>query len=454
MRVRSLLMLLLVAATAAAQDTHYWNIQYGTRATLLGGAVIGSVSDLSATYYNPGAVALFDNPGFILSAKVYEHNTFTATNGSGPGRDLSSASISPSPSFVAAGLKFRFLGADQLAVSILTRQRMNVEITTRRVDQLDAIPSSPGLEDFAGGLSFDQDFEEIWVGFTWARKLSQKAGLGISPYVAYRNQKLAREVLMQALKTDGGVASLTDIRSFRYQNYRLLAKAGLGFNLKPLTLGLTVTTPSVNVLGKGSTGSHYFLNGVDQNADGIPDNEFVSNYQEEVNSHYNSSWAVGAGGAYDFGKIILHTSAEWFNAVKKFDVLETEDFNAQGSGETMSNPLTNELSSVVNFGIGFDYRTGENSMISGSFVTDFTARTPGTETNLNISRWDIYHITGGTSFGVKNVEITLGLAYSFGGETVQELFEFTTPEEAALLGSLADTKLSIRRLKLLFGFNF
>jgi len=38
-------MLLLLATGARAQDTHYWNIQYGTRATLLGGAVIGSVSD-------------------------------------------------------------------------------------------------------------------------------------------------------------------------------------------------------------------------------------------------------------------------------------------------------------------------------------------------------------------------------------------------------------------------
>ena len=167
-----------------------------------------------------------------------------------------------------------------------------------------------------------------------------------------------------------------------------------------------------------------------------------------------SSWAVGAGGSYDFGKIIVHTSAEWFNAVKKFDVLETEDFTAQGSGETMSNPLTNELSSVANFGIGLDYRSGENSTISGSFVTDFTARTPGTETNLSVSRWDIYHISGGSSFKVKKAEITLGLEYAFGGETVQELFEFSNPEEAGLLGSVADTKLSTRKLKLLFGFNF
>ena len=46
---------LCLAPFARPQDSHYWTNQYGTRATLLGGAVIGSVLDLSGTYYNPGA---------------------------------------------------------------------------------------------------------------------------------------------------------------------------------------------------------------------------------------------------------------------------------------------------------------------------------------------------------------------------------------------------------------
>ena len=68
------------------QDAHYWNIQYGTRSTLLGGAVIGSVSDLSATFYNPGAVALFPDRSFVLSAMVYQIETITVDDGAGPGR--------------------------------------------------------------------------------------------------------------------------------------------------------------------------------------------------------------------------------------------------------------------------------------------------------------------------------------------------------------------------------
>ena len=93
-----------------SQDTQYWNIQYGTRSTLLGGAVIGSVSDLTATYYNPGAVALFDDPKFIISAQVYQLETITVEDGAGiVGEDLVFSTIVPSPSFFAFNIKFDFL---------------------------------------------------------------------------------------------------------------------------------------------------------------------------------------------------------------------------------------------------------------------------------------------------------------------------------------------------------
>ena len=39
-----------------AQDAHYWTLQDGTRAELLGGTVVGSIKDLSSTFYNPGAI--------------------------------------------------------------------------------------------------------------------------------------------------------------------------------------------------------------------------------------------------------------------------------------------------------------------------------------------------------------------------------------------------------------
>ena len=266
-----------IALSTSAQDSHYWNIQYGTRSTLLGGAVIGSVSDLSATYYNPGAVALFPEPKFILSAKVYERNALKIVNGAGDGKDLDYSSIVPSPSFFAFNLDFDWLGDGSLALSILTRQILNFEFATRRIVTTDFFPNSPGEEEFAGGISIEKEFDEIWAGLTYAHKISPIVGIGVTTYIAYRSQENKNQTIIQVLSANGKISSLTDFANFKYQNYRLLWKAGVGINLNPLTVGLTFTTPSINIGGTGSGGKHYFLNGVDLDSNGVDDNIFESN---------------------------------------------------------------------------------------------------------------------------------------------------------------------------------
>ena len=68
------LIVLLLPSTSVlvAQDSHYWTNQFGNRARLLGGAVIGSVDDVSAVYYNPGALALVDDVKLALAGRVIE----------------------------------------------------------------------------------------------------------------------------------------------------------------------------------------------------------------------------------------------------------------------------------------------------------------------------------------------------------------------------------------------
>ena len=60
---------------ASAQDAQYWNIQYGPVAQLLGGQVVGSTRDLSATYYNPGGLGLTQDPGFLFSVQGFKAET-------------------------------------------------------------------------------------------------------------------------------------------------------------------------------------------------------------------------------------------------------------------------------------------------------------------------------------------------------------------------------------------
>jgi len=447
-------MFFLFVSFTQAQDTHYWNIQYGTRSTLLGGAVIGSVSDLSATYYNPGAVALFKDPKLVLSAKVYEYQSIVVEDGAGEGKDLKFSSISPSPTFVAIAFDFDWLGDDQLAVSILTRQQMNTEFATRKIEPVDIYTDEPGEEDFAGGISFDQKFNEIWAGLTYSTKLSGLVGIGVTGYFAYRSQELKRQVIIKVLHTDSKISSLTDFDNYNFNNLRALLKFGIGYNFQPLTLGLTVTTPSLNLTGSGSTGNHFFLSGVDLDDDNTDDNIFESNYQEDIASTYRTSWSIGFGGAYRFNDLKIHLSGEWFDKVNNYEILTPDSYFSQSSDEEISNSLSVELKSVLNFGLGLDYFINEKLIISGSFITDYSAKVPGTKSNLAISSWDIYHISGGVTFPVGKSDLTFGFTYAFGSKEVNQILDLDDDEEGNIGGQTAKTTVVVQQIKFLLGFNF
>jgi hypothetical protein len=438
------LVIIILQVSLTAQENNYWNIQYGTRSTLLGGAVIGSVSDLSATFYNPGAIALFPDVKFILSAQVYQMDNFTIKDGAAEGKDLDYSSIVPSPNFVAFDLGFDFLGDDRLAFSILTRQNSNLEFSARIIDSLEVIESSPGKESFAGGINSEKKFNDVWGGITYSTKLSETIGLGVTGYVSYRSHKATSLTILQALQSNGDIASYSNITNYRFNNCRTLLKAGIGINLNPLTIGLTVTSPSLNIFGTGSVGTHLFISGIDSN-------RFNSNYQEDIESEFNSSWAAGLGGAYNFGKIKLHLSAEWYDAISKYDILNTESYISQSSGEVLTNDLTHEAKSIINFGLGLDYFASDSLIFSLSATSDFSAFVENTATNLaSYSAWDLIHIAGGSTFHVWKSEITVGVVYSFGSQTLANKIDITPGDDDNSLDRQSEFKYS--QIKVLLGF--
>jgi hypothetical protein len=403
------------------------------------------VSDLSATYYNPGAIALFEDIQFILSARIYQYENYTVKDGAGKGIDLDFSNVTPSPSFIAFDLDFGFLGEDKLALSLLTRQSTSFEFSTRIVDSLDIIESSPGKESFAGGFSLEKKFVDMWGGITYSTKLSELVGLGITGYFAYDTHRIGSETILQALQSSGDIASFTDINNYRFNSLRALFKFGVGINLNPLTLGLTVTSPDLSIAGSGSVGTHRFLSGVDSTI-------FESNFQDDVDATYKNPLSIGFGGAYRFGKVNVHISAEWFDKINSYYVVDTEPYLSQGNGELLTNDLTHEAKSIINYGIGFDYIMNNEVIISAGFVTDFTAKVENTETNLSsASNWDVYHITTGASFPIGGSQTTLGISYSFGNDTFQSEINIT-PDPNDPDDITRETEVGFSRIKVLFGF--
>ncbi len=179
---------LLPGSSASAQDTQYWTNQYGNRARMLGGSVIGSVSDISAVFYNPGRLAINPTTGLILAGNVFQATGVTRETGLG---DLSSTKIDALPALFAGEFTLGFMGKSRLAYSLLTRQNFDIAVSAR--GSLEAF-DVPGL-DTGAEIRFDQNLGESWGGLSWAWPLGDRFGIGVTWFGALRSQRSREQTL-------------------------------------------------------------------------------------------------------------------------------------------------------------------------------------------------------------------------------------------------------------------
>jgi len=436
-RVRlSVVAVLLVPSLVAAQDAHYWTNQYGTRAELLGGLVVGGLVDLSATYYNPGALAHVTNPTLILTTDAWELVTIKLDNGAGEEFDLSSTRLRSAPRIFA--LQIPSHSKHRYAVSILTRHDFDLEVEAGTSIPRDSIAAGATAVAASAETTRRASLSEAWAGFTWSYPLSARVGLGATGYLALRSQRRRRQLTAALVDTSGVGAAAISYDDLRYWNMRALAKVGLQVDFDPLRLGVSVTTPGLSLLGEGETK----VNVASVIGDTLDSGALVANTQKGLPATYQSPLAIAVGAEYDLGRTSFYATAEWFNGVGAYRIVDAEPFVGQTTGDTLSVDIIQSLSPVVNVGIAVEHALSEVVQLYGAVATDRSADDGGVDP-LSTATWDILHFTAGAAFRVGSSDLTLGASYGYGnGETLPLDF----------LGVPTDVTGTYRSVKLIFGF--
>jgi len=407
-------LILGVTAEAAAQDAHYWTTQYGNRSRLLAGAVIGSVDDVSAVFYNPGALALLEKAELLLGGNVFEYTSVGYEGLVAGDIDLTSNRFKSLPAMIAGEFPFKFLGKNRLAYSYLVRADFDFRIRERGVLSGEDI-GFPGLEEIAGDVRMDQDLTESWGGLTWARMLGEW-GFGVSQFIAVRSQRTELQTLVQARSFEDEELVALQNRDFRYTAWRILWKLGVNRIIDRWQFGVNVTSPSLSLGGSGDVGFDSTF--VVEDNDPAVSGGIVTMTQEDLPARYKTPLSIGGGGAYSFGEgRRVHFAAEWFTDVQEYDVIDSEPFVAPESGDTLSFDISQELDGVFNAGVGIEYTFSDLLGGYGGFRTDFSARpneVSAGDFTSTISRWNVYHVSAGSTFTVERSDFTLGLVFSFG----------------------------------------
>lgn len=444
-------LVLLACGHARAQDAQYWTNDYGNRARLLGGAMVGSASDLSAVYYNPGRLALLESGQAFLTGYVFNYDHLSLTNPVARQDGVTSSRIDAVAALIAGELRFGFLGDSRLAYSFMNRHDFDIRLTEEVILDEPDLVEAPELELLSGSLGYETRLSEYWAGFTWAKPLGGGLGLGISTFVSVRSQRARSNLEFQELTDEGEATVLSNLRDYRYDSWRVLPKIGLGWESEPWSLGLTVTSPGVRLWGSGDETLSRYLVGQVERPDGTLPSYIAVDSQTDIPSTFNSPWSVAIGAAYLFSSTTrAHISAEWFSSNNR-TILDAEPFVPQTGGESLDPSVYLEMKSLANVGIGVEHIFNEKLTSYASFRTDFSGAEEPIPTETTFAIWDLYHLGAGVQATVGRSDFTLGLMYSHGTQhRPSALVDLGLEDESGLLSS--ETKYSFTRLTLLLGF--
>ncbi|HEX6792019.1 MAG TPA: hypothetical protein VF247_11970 [Candidatus Krumholzibacteria bacterium] len=442
---------LLCAADAAhSQDTNYWTLQYGTRGELLGGVVVGSAVDLSATYYNPGSLALVIDPSTILTATVFGMETIKVSDVDPNAAAVSSRNVGPEPSLFAGTLPVKWFGG-RWAYSFLTRQKMDFRLTEREgaVIALATPDETPGDSLSIGGeVLFEQYLGEQWGGLTFSRKANDNIGYGMTLYGVYRSQRRSTRQTAEAFGAGGYGSSLLDWTDMDYYTFRALAKLGISAEFGNTTLGFAFTTRSLPLFGHGTILINRVVVG-DTDLDGVDDSRADVAYGKDLDADYRSPFSFAVGGSHHWTDTSVHFTVEYFTGISPYTVMEVPATSNSPGVTSHYAAFDHALDNVLNWGVGVEKRFSEKTTAYVSFITDNSASHPVEPYDISVSTWDIYHLNGGVAFSLLGTDLTLGGGFAWGKEGLH----FDPDSEGILPSAAQPSAVSYTRLKGILGIS-
>jgi hypothetical protein len=427
---------------------------------LLSGSVIGGVNDLGAVYYNPGRLSQIKNPAFLISADVYEMEQIKVGDAFGDNLNISKREIKGVPSLAAGTFSIPWLKGHHFGWAILVRQ--NVDMSFRYKDEVydDVIAIWPGNEYFGAVIDITNKGNEQWTGLNWSYSLTENLSVGFSGFLSLYTQLKGNAVELQALTDSNSVPIYHFNKKIGLEQYNLIGKFGLSYKTPKLIFGFTLLAPSIRLKGSGSYTFEEFYGGIPDygNATDI----YTSSYQSGLLSGYKTRGAVGAGISWLVGKSTLHLSAEWYNRIPKYTIMQAEDHYSQSHPDSLYQfSLVDDLTHVINAGIGVEFYISEkvNGYLSAS--TDFSAVTSdiskfiqkGAETTNSISKADFYHFGGGVVLKLRSADITLGATYTGAKQSFIRPVSFPDDKGDEVFGDDDTATLEWDRVRVVFSFS-
>lgn len=389
----------------------YYNQEnFGNRSILLSGNVTGSVDDLGLTYYNPARIALIEDPVFTINAKAYQVSSLNLENVFGRNGKISDSKFEGVPSLIAGTFNIDKWKKHKFAYSFLSKQRSRLNFNiSREVDPENV--DDEDIDRLVGNFQLDNKETDEWFGLTWGMNIRENFSVGVSTFISVYNASALYDVRFSGLSTANDVDIYNNEISYGQRSYGVFWKIGLAWKLDKLELGVNVDLPYLEVISGGRFRYQNYLSGFNENDDQFEFYDF-----RDLDSERKEPLGISFGAGLPLGKHELHFKADWHAGVSEYDRLVIPPVREDGTGFAFSE----ELRSVLNFGIGGEIYLNEKFNLYGSFSTDFSAL----KSSANIFDLidsedrdatfdeDFFHYGFGLDIKLKKLKIVLGSTYS------------------------------------------
>ena len=474
--------LILAAALIAspsllmAQDNHYEYLRMGSRNSILANAGLSRFEDQAAVIINPATLSFANNSSFSFNTTAIGLSSIKFDNGLGQNFNIKYGNMTVLPNMAAGVLKPKEKERDfVLGYGIYHRLNDKLRFADRAKYDANVIndTESPGNENYLAQFNLAHDVDEITgvLGVGW--NLNDHFAIGVSQYFTYRSEEFSNKFSASALpfKNQGATtegATLT--RDFYTRYYKVMAqtKVGLAWNLEKWDIGLTLTLPSLGIMGTGEISAQAALTNIRLNNNlSTPRKDYYANgYVEKQKATYKQSMAASAGVSRPFGNVRMYVAANYYSAIKTYSIMDpgqvdfiqpSTDSNVLYSSSAMRVLAGNR--SVLNGSIGADWQIKANKHLLFSFHSDqhFASMDSAVKGQyLTVKNWDYYHIGVGTSQSIGRSDWVIGLRYSFGGrDDAKQPYSFDDPtEENYLQGNRQTGKLTATSFQLMLSYSF
>jgi len=436
-----LLVLLSAAAPIAAQDAYQWSEAYGTQANLLGGVVVGSVPDLSATFYNPGRLASISTAGVALTSRTFKYRTLelkldqTTFDG---GEEVGNSIFTMSPSFLAGVIP---LGNGRTVLGYTFLKRQSSE------DRLNSHVEGPNAPDgqFGAVEAFSDVYvSENWGGMSFAHRTEKAVGFGVTVFVSSRSQRIRRAATSQTVDSGQITGSGHTIREFDYNDWRMIIKPGISARFADVDFGATVTLPGMHLWGSG----YAFYSDANVNVNDSTASRYAWRHQEDIATNFPSPLSIAVGSAWRSGSTTLYATLEWTSGLSPRAVMDADSVDPIDARPSFESDLIYARRPVINVGMGVEERLGPKFALYGYFTTDPSARRPDEQVNLTLSAWNLYHAGGGASFTLGPLDLIGGLSYSWGNDSL----DLSDESVGSIIPGVTSASIRERSLRALIAF--